>query len=585
MSLYDDASLIMYPSGYKEDKIYSLKPTDGSGDFNFSRASTATRVNAEGLIEEMPYNLLTYSEQFDNAAWDKFDTATITANATNSPIGTLTADKLIPSIVADSHGVLQSIVGSPQSFSVYAKAAGYSTIVLLFTVHNARATFDLSNGTITETDGTVIASVENVGNGWYRCAISTTLTDHNQARIYAINGSTWDDRNIAGNGTSGVYLWGAQLNSGSTAKPYFPTTDRLNVPRIDYTGGGCGSLLLEPQRTNLKLYSEQFDNGYWAKFSCSITANDTTSPDGTTNGDKIVGTAGTFAPVISRNSGATAGAAYTLSIFAKKGGYSFIYLKEGSVSNGIAWFDLENGVVGTKQNGITSSKITDYGQDWYRCEMTFNQSGTTNRTRIGVSNVDNVESFTNNGTSGAYLYGAQFEQGSYATSYIPTASATATRIKDTSSTSGLSGVINSTEGVLYVEAAALANDSSQRFISLGDGTINNRIILGYNNASNGIIFFIRVGGTLVVNIISTIDDVKNCNKLAVKWKENDFSIWANGVEIGSDLSGVSFASGVLDNFNFLDADGTTEPFYGKVKNLMVFPSALTDTDLETLTTL
>ena len=84
MSFYDDASLIMYPSGYKEDKIYSLKPTDGSGDLTFTRASTATRVNAEGLIEEVPVNKLTYSEQFDNTSWIKYN-CTITANSIEAP--------------------------------------------------------------------------------------------------------------------------------------------------------------------------------------------------------------------------------------------------------------------------------------------------------------------------------------------------------------------------------------------------------------------------------------------------------------------------------------------------------------------
>jgi type 1 fimbria pilin len=107
MSTYDDASLIYYPSGYKEDKIYSLKPTDGSGDLTFTRASSATRVNSDGLIESPRTNLVLYSEEFDNAYWTKTN-VTITANATTAPDGNLTADKLVENSVNGNHFIYRS---------------------------------------------------------------------------------------------------------------------------------------------------------------------------------------------------------------------------------------------------------------------------------------------------------------------------------------------------------------------------------------------------------------------------------------------------------------------------------------------
>jgi len=576
MSLIDEASLVQIPSGYKEDKLYSIIPSDGSGDFNFSRASTATRVNSEGLIEEVPCNLVEQSNTF-NTTWQKQNSSVLSGQSGYDG----TNNAWLFSWTSSTAFLYQpkNLNVASNTISVYAKQGTSSSIRLDFVtgsfVKGASCTFDLSSGTA----GSIVhygassgfsATINSVGDGWYRISLTGTTSSE-----------TWYHELVLTSGN--VYIQDAQLVSGSTAKPYFPTTDRLNVPRIDYTGGGCGSLLLEKQSTNLKLYSEQFDNGYWAKFDCSITANDTTSPDGTTNGDKIVGTAGTFAPVISRNSGATAGAAYTLSVFAKKGGYSFIYLKEGSVGNGTAWFDLENGVVGTKQNGITSSKITDYGQDWYRCEMTFNQSGTTNRTRIGVSNVDAVESFINNGTSGAYLYGAQFEQGSYATSYIPTSGSTVTRLADSASKTGISSLINDSEGTLFAEVKAFTNGGTSRRISIGDGSTGNRVSIEIDEDADTIKGFMSSGGTLVGSVVFIGIDQTDNLKIALTYTASAFSLFINGVKRDNDTSIAGTPIG-LDRLFYSSAAGSL-PFEGKCQNLMIFPTALTDTELETLTTL
>jgi len=278
MSLYDDASLIMYPSGYKEDKIYSLKPTDGSGDLTFTRASTATRVNAEGLIETSPVNLAAQSETFDNASWAKFAVGTgvapaVTADTTIAPNGTTTADTVIfdagaGTTASDMSLLRQNISGTgstPYTFSIYAKVA--SGTAKIIARHAGGGGFTTLNLTTDWQRFVIIETLVTTGTFTIEFGIRRGLS--NEPLTTPVT----------------CQIWGAQLNIGATAKPYFPTTDRLNVPRIDYTGGGCGSLLLEKQSTNEVQYSQELNNAYWLKYQSSITANQGISPDGTQNAD------------------------------------------------------------------------------------------------------------------------------------------------------------------------------------------------------------------------------------------------------------------------------------------------------------
>ena len=94
---------------------------------------------------------------------------------------------------------------------------------MFYTTHDGRATYNLNTGVVSETSGTITASIEDAGNGWYRCILSTTLTTHNEVRIIAVNGTGWADRNIAGNGTDGLLIYGAMLESGNYVSSYIPT--------------------------------------------------------------------------------------------------------------------------------------------------------------------------------------------------------------------------------------------------------------------------------------------------------------------------------------------------------------------------
>jgi hypothetical protein len=275
MSLLDLASLVLAPTATKEGKVYSAIPDTGDGDLSFTRSNdTATRVNSVGLIEKVRTNLVTYSEEFDNASWTK-SSATITANATTAPDGTTTADNLIEDTSTGQHRVfvVAGVTGS-HTFSVYVKSNGRQYIALgagNTGSFGILAYFDIENGVL----GTVLAGtakIENAGNGWYRCSISGVGNGAGTSvNIYLANSD--NSNTYTGDGTSGVFVWGAQLETGDIATDYIPTTSAAvsvgmtaNVPRVDYSGGGCPKLLLEPQRTNLVTFSEQFDNAAWTKF-------------------------------------------------------------------------------------------------------------------------------------------------------------------------------------------------------------------------------------------------------------------------------------------------------------------------------
>ena len=179
-----------------------------------------------------------------------------------------------------------------------------------------------------------------------------------------------------------------------------------------------------------------------------------------------------------------------------------------------------------------------------------------------------------------YIWGGQLEQLSYATSYIPSLTgSTVTRAAETLNGSGNSTLINSTEGVLYAEIAALANDGTFREISLNDGSSNNVVEIRYNSTTNQFQFIVRNGGAAVVSPSITLTNALEFIKVAFSYKTDDYKMYVNGVEVATDTSG-TMPSG-LNNLSF--DWGGSNPFYGKCKALAVFNEALSDDELELLT--
>jgi hypothetical protein len=356
--------------------------------------------------------------------------------------------------------------------------------------------------------------------------------------------------------------------------------NRLNYPLIDGVVNGCPSLLLEPQRTNLALYSEQFDNAAWTKSNSSITANAATSPDGYTNADKIVENTATSGHTTFQSISVTSGATYTISAFGKAAERTRLWLDLYGGTNS-ANFDLSNGTILASSVGITA-KIENYGNGWYRCSITGVAPAATIYPNVGPTTSSTTDNqYTGNGTNGLYLWGAQLEEGSYPTSYIPTSGTTATRSAETCNNAGDVNTFNDSEGVLFAEVSALANDLTNRYIAISDGTTSNRILFRYfDGLSNSVSLFVVFGGVTQAEINYQTEDIKHTSKFAIKYKVNDFSLWVNGFEVGVDTSG-SVPTG-LSTLSFSNAGGTL-PFYGNTKQIQYFDTALNDTDLETLT--
>lgn len=356
-----------------------------------------------------------------------------------------------------------------------------------------------------------------------------------------------------------------------------------NVPRLDYplldgVVQDCPTLLLEPTRTNSITYSEDFSDGSYNKNNATVTANNTTAPDGTTNADKITST-GTapYARVTFTHSTLTS---YAVSIFAKKGDEDYLYIRALALSNQpIASFNLSTGSLGTVNSGLTA-EMQNYGNGWYRCviKYTTTSSITNNLVDFGFASSDNSR-FSSSGKF-AYFWGAQIETGSYPTSYIPTSGSAVTRTTDKCLNAGSSSLFNDAEGTLFFDLENFSGNT--RELTLSDSTNNNRITIIFYGASNVIRFYVSNGGVAQADSAFSLSyTFGQRNKIAFRYKQNDFKAYINGAQVFSDTSGNTPVG--LSRFDFANSNGTFNFIEGKIYQNMIFNEALSDSELETLT--
>jgi hypothetical protein len=580
--LLNQASLVMVPSGYKEDTVYSVVPSDGSGDLSFTRASNGTRINSAGLVEVVAWNLAEYSEDFSNAVWTKAR-VTITANDTTAPNGTATADKVSLNSGTNSK-LIQQAYSQNGAFTqtVYAKAGTHNFMQLLVgSDATPYCNFDLVNGTYSASGCT--ASITSVGNGWFYLTMSYSTTIGTDYYLWVVD-SLSSARADSTSSTGYYYVWGFQLNIGSTAKPYFPTTDRLNVPRLTYQngGGGCPSLLLEKQSTNLALYSEQFDNAAWTAINgATITANSVISPDGTQNADTLNVTTTAYSSVYNTTAYSLSTGLYAQSIYAKKGTKNWLYILDLGGSGAKAWFNLDTGVVGTVASGYTAT-MENVGNGWYRCILIETANRSPLYFHFGASDADN--SFTPSSSGSIFIWGAQLEASSYPTSYIPTTSSSATRVADACSKTGISSLIGQTSGTMFVDTY-VGNETDEVYGWLQaslSGNPNDSIQI--NRAGTSVQCQIYVGSGIQGFISGGTIAKGQRIKVAVGYKQNDVVLYLNGTQIGVDTSTNIPTCAVfqLGAYPPLPNDYTND---GGINQAILFPTRLTNAELASLTTI
>ena len=341
--------------------------------------------------------------------------------------------------------------------------------------------------------------------------------------------------------------------------------NRLNYPLLDGEVVGCPHLLLEPQRTNLVTYSEDFSQ--WNLLSGGtgvnpvVTSDSTISPDGTQNADKIVFNSG---------SGTTSGDSSQIN--------NIVSVTSGTDATASVYLKGENGGEELVFRGVADGsyqKIT-LTTEWQRFSTTENSGTTTDAITFGIrQNVSGLGVINSSAT--IYAWGGQVEVGSYPTSYIKTTSAAVTRAAETCNNSGNAATFNDSEGVLMAEISALAETGR---IALNDGTANNNVRFSYDAGANRIDGIVFNGVNQFVGQY-TLPTQGSFNKISLKYKPNDFALWVNGFKVDSLVgSGATFSEGTLSELDF-DAGNGLVPFYGNTKQIQYFDT--TDIDLEQLT--
>lgn len=561
MSFFQTASLVFISdfaavsasaasgSGTNTGKVYSIKPTDGSGDFVFERGSdiTATRVNKDGYIEKGRGNFLLQSNNFDTT-WSG---ATSTLSGQSGYDGSSDAWLITkPSLY---NNIKQVVTNSGvQTFSVYAKAGSYNWMLLHIedAAGDCLANFDLSTGTLGTLTNGITSKIEDVGNGWYRCSatFNRSLSD---VRIYPNETEHYT-------GTNGsIYIQDAQLEQGLVATDYIETTTAPlraglleDEPRFDYSGS-TPSLLLEPSRTNLIPQSEYFGATEWVDAiqtrDITITQTLETNPEGRAICWKIQGT--TSLIQLAYINSTTIGTTLTNSI----------YVKRVSGTGNVLLRDVNN---------ISTSFSLSVADGWKRIDVT--ATATSTNARFYLNLVDYTDEIL--------VWGAQQEEGSYPTSYIPTYGTAATRGAEGQAYSGLSSLIGQTEGTLFLDIDSA--ESNTEVFSLNRSTANS--IFLDTNANFYRVFTWADGSTnSQPTTIANTDRIK----IAIAYKSNDFAIYANGSQVSTNNTLTWTPNITIDTLNFGVGGYVNNKGVARYKQVMLIPERLSNTYLETLTTL
>jgi hypothetical protein len=543
IGLLKQTSLVITPNAYNEGVLYDVVPNTPLGDMDVVRATTATRVNELGLIEVVPRNLFTYSNIFSGGNWTQARMS-ITNNTQISPDGMQNASSFIEDTTLNSHPLyffnINYIVGQSYTVSIFVKKGSRDSFRIT-PFGNGNSFFNLTTGT-TPSSG---ATITPYSNGFYRCSVTFIAISANTEMYFepVVDGNSF----YQGDGSTSFYVYGAQLEQGSLTE-YFPTTTRLNIPRLDYSNGSCPSLLVEPQRTNLVFPSEYTTN------NATYTENNAISPSGNMDAFSFLPNVSTFSYIIFGNINSTQ--QYTFSIYLK-----------GSVNG------QKLRLYGDTNDIIDTFTLTT---NWVRYTKTF----------TSVSGIQNIYLLSGNYFTPAennlyYGYGAQLEQGSYATSYIPTVASSVTRNADIISKTGISSLIGQTEGVIYFENIVNFKNISSAITLQSVGNNSDLDFIALYIVSDTIYADIQIsnsyaGGVVLGNISSL--NLGDTYKLAIQYNPLGIKTYNNGVLINSSPI-------VISNYSKLSFKYPYGDSYINNKSTVLFKQYLTDSECIALTTL
>lgn len=559
----------------------NLATTTPDSILTYTSPSPKMVYGSDGVLGYAPHNLCFQSEAFATSPWA--DTIggtgvapTVTADAGNDPNGNPTADRIQFSLaggtaITDISRRRQSItvIATPHTFSVYLRS------------YDGSSTYNMH---ITDPSGSTRNIV--VTGSWQRFEVSATATGSAATYAVGIRGGQIP----ANSNTADVLAWGAQLNRGSSALTYVPTTTAavysLPIDHDPVTFDPLG-VLIEEQRTNLLINSEDL-NGWAITTNNTLTLNATTAPNGVVSADLITRT--TTAAAYRGATGLTKAASsiqYTYTIFAKKSvdDYLSVTVQSSASNRASAAFNLNTGVVGaTAVVGaytIQTTAMEELENGWYRCELTFTTDTSTALSSYVIPRADNtapVDSVDSSSTSACYLWGAQLEVGAFPTSYIPTVASQVTRAADQVSILTSAFGYSATAGTVAVDVTLGQGGSG--FALFDDGTANNQISTGATPASGFSGFFVKAATIVQADIFAGSTVAPGANKQAAAWQANDFTYYTAGVQRGTpDVSGsiptVTTLKLGIDRLAYLN---------GRIKRLTYFPTRRTNADLQVLTT-
>jgi hypothetical protein len=573
---------------------------------SFVRTTTAVYYNGV-TTAKAEENLVLYSQEFDNAWWLKTN-STVTSNTVAAPDGTTTAETVNEETATGTHQVnstnVSFVSGLPYTTSFFVKADTVLYVQIIYGSAafgvNAYANFDVSTGVLGTVGASATATITSVGNSWYRCTMTATATSSASVAtsIGAITTST-SARAESYTGTSKVfYLWGAQLEQRSAVTDYTPTTTQpitnyipvlltaaSGVARFDHnpTTGESLGLLVEEQRANLVVRSEEFDNASWTKTNATITANTIVAPDGTLSGEKLVENTNTSTHNVFQQVATSAGAVTaTFYVKAAERSYCQIRFQEGGSFLSRAEFDLATGQAVPISGSLPT--ISNVGNGWYRISLTATSAGSaTFQSQLFLieNSTSKATSYQGNGYDGIYIWGAQLEAGAFPTSYIPTVAATVTRNADAASMTGanFSSWYAGGAGTVYSESAVYAAAvKTQSIWQLGGGVTTTSLRSPQATTAR---LRAAVGGTFSGAGTGAVISNNTFIKATVAWQglSGRLQSGATGEDItaAANLDATELAIGSLG--------GTSSSLNGHIRKIAFYPTRLSNAQLQALTTI